>query len=163
QSTSPKRVLSNDSEFSLTRWRFEAVADALKLVGEVNADRDQLAGVLYTDPDGELAYCYNSETASITVNVHEAARQLGGWALRGTVHLRSAGPRLPRDARDQAPRRARAAGDGRRPSDRRIGSGADGPNRRLPADRSRRWRCGGDAPRRMARACRRRGGGGSAR
>ncbi len=55
---------------------------------EVDADRGQLAGVTYHDPDGELAYCYNSETASMRLHVYERARQVGGWAHRRTLVAR---------------------------------------------------------------------------
>jgi hypothetical protein len=84
-STSPLRVLSNESTFALTGWRFEAVDGTRKLIGEVDADRDQLAGVTYHDPDGELAYCYNGETASMRLHVYEKARRVGGWAHRETL------------------------------------------------------------------------------
>ncbi len=84
-STSPLRVVRNDSTFALTGWRFEAVDGRRKLIGEIEADRDLLAGVTYHDPDGELAYCYNSETASIRVHVYERARRVGGWAHRETL------------------------------------------------------------------------------
>jgi len=50
---------------------------ARKLVGTVDADRTQLAGVTYSDPDGELAYCYNSGTATMHLHVYERARQVG--------------------------------------------------------------------------------------
>jgi hypothetical protein len=85
RSTSPVRVLANDSTFALTGWRFEAVGGRRKLVAEVDADRDQLAGVTYTDPDGEQAYCYNSETASMRVHVYERSRRVGGWEHRQTL------------------------------------------------------------------------------
>ena len=81
-------MLANHSTFALTGWRFEAVDGARKLIGEVDADRDQLAGVTYHDPDGELAYCYNSETASMRLHVYERARQVGGWAHRETLVAR---------------------------------------------------------------------------
>jgi hypothetical protein len=84
RSTSPLRVLANDSTFALTGWRFEAVDGARKLIGEVDAERGQLAGVTYHDPDGELAYCYNSETASMRLHLYGRARQVGGWAHRET-------------------------------------------------------------------------------
>jgi hypothetical protein len=84
-STSPLRVLANDSTFALSGWRFEAIAGARKLVGEVDADRGALAGVTYHDPDGEPAYCYNSEIASMRLHVYERARQVGGWAHRQTL------------------------------------------------------------------------------
>jgi hypothetical protein len=84
-STSPLRVVANSSTFALTGWRFEAVGGARKLIGEVDAERGQLAGVTYHDPDGELAYCYNSETASMRLHVYERARRVGGWEHRETL------------------------------------------------------------------------------
>ncbi len=84
-STSPMRVVSNTSTFALTGWRFEAVDGARKLIGEVDADRERLIGVTYHDPDGELAYCYNTETASMRLHVYERARQVGGWRHRTTL------------------------------------------------------------------------------
>jgi hypothetical protein len=85
RSTSPLRVLSNRSTFSLTGWRFEAVDGGRKLVCEIEADRERLAGVTYHDPDGELAYCYNGETASMRLHVYERARHLSAWAHRATL------------------------------------------------------------------------------
>ena len=85
RSTTALRVITNRSTFALTGWRFEAVAGGRKLIGEVDADREQLAGVTYHDPDGELAYCYNGETASMRLHVYERARQVGGWAHRTTL------------------------------------------------------------------------------
>jgi hypothetical protein len=86
RSTSLVRVVSNWSSYALTGWRFEAVAGARKLIVEVDADRDRLAGVIYHDPDGELAYCYNTETASIRLHLYERARRAGGWAHAGALH-----------------------------------------------------------------------------
>jgi len=80
RSTSPLRILANSSTYGLTGWRFEAVHGARKLIGEVTAIRDQLAGVTYHDPDGDPAYCYNTETASLRLHLYERARQVGGWA-----------------------------------------------------------------------------------
>jgi hypothetical protein len=85
RSTSPLRVVVNPSNFALTGWRFEAVDGPCKLVCEVDADRRQLAGVTYHDPDGERAYCYNTETGSMRMHVFERAKQLGGWAHRRTL------------------------------------------------------------------------------
>ncbi len=87
-STSPLRVMTNPSTFTLTGWRFEAVDGARKLICEVDGDRDLLAGVTYHDPDGELAYCYNGETASMRVHVYERARQVGGWKHRSSLVAR---------------------------------------------------------------------------
>ena len=84
-STSPTRVIANHSRFALTGWRFEAFAGKLKLVGELDSRRDQMVGVTYHDPDGDPAYCYNSETATMRLLVYERARQVGGWKLRETL------------------------------------------------------------------------------
>jgi hypothetical protein len=84
-STSPLRIVSNLSTFALTGWRFEAISRGRKLVGEVDAVRDQLAGVTYHDPDGTAAYCYNTETATLRLHVYERSRQVGGWAYLQTL------------------------------------------------------------------------------
>ncbi len=84
-STAPARVLANESTFALTGWRFEAVDGSRKLIGEIDADRELLAGVTYHDPDGELAYCYNGETASMRLHLYERSHQVGGWAHRCTL------------------------------------------------------------------------------
>ena len=39
----------------------------------------------YHDPDGERAYCYNSETASMRLQLLERERRGGGWSLRATL------------------------------------------------------------------------------
>lgn len=93
ESTSPIRVVSNWSTYTLTGWRFEAIAGARKLIAEVDAERDRLAGVTYHDPDGDPAYCYNTETASIRLHLFERAARVGGWAhvaalgARGRAHF----------------------------------------------------------------------------
>ena len=49
---------------------------------DVDAPRDRLVGVTYHDPDGDLAYCYNSEVASMQVRVWERDRAVEeGWRL----------------------------------------------------------------------------------
>jgi hypothetical protein len=78
-STSPLRIFRNQSRYGLDGWRFEATDGALRVVGDVAPVREQLAGVTYHDPDGELAYCYNSETASMQLEVQERSREAGGW------------------------------------------------------------------------------------
>jgi hypothetical protein len=85
RSTSPLRIVRNQSRFGLDGWRFEATDGALRLVGEVEPVREQLAGVTYQDPDGELAYCYNSETASMRLEVQERLRRRGGWRQLRTL------------------------------------------------------------------------------
>ncbi len=83
RSTSPLRILANRSRFNADGWEFEARGAALKVVGAVSARREQLVGVTYHDPDGQEAYCYNSETASVKLEVYER-RPRTGWAHAGT-------------------------------------------------------------------------------
>jgi hypothetical protein len=85
-STSPVWVLRNTSRFGLTSWRVEARDGARRIVGEIDAPRDTLVGVTYRDPDGEPAYCYNSEVASMRLFVWDrTSRGRFGWTLRDTL------------------------------------------------------------------------------
>ncbi|HEX3318536.1 MAG TPA: hypothetical protein VHR88_10980 [Solirubrobacteraceae bacterium] len=80
RSTNPVRVNGNASRFALTGWDLEARAGARKLLVDVDAPRATLVGVTYHDPDGERAYCYNSEVASLRCRVHERDRSSPtGW------------------------------------------------------------------------------------
>lgn len=81
--TSPLGVLRAPSRFALTSWNFEVTSGARRIACEVDAPRESLVGVTYTDPDGEKAYCYNSEVASMRVSVFD--RSNGRWALRTTL------------------------------------------------------------------------------
>jgi hypothetical protein len=81
--TSPVAVLRAPSRFALTSWTFEATAGKRRIACEVDAPRGSLVGVTYTDPDGEQAWCYNSEVASMRVSVFD--RSGGRWGLRQTL------------------------------------------------------------------------------
>jgi hypothetical protein len=87
--TSPLSVVRAPSRFALTSWHFEATAGARRVVGEVDAPRASLVGVTYADPDGEKAYCYNSEASSMRLSVFDRTRRgSGGWILRDTLTSR---------------------------------------------------------------------------
>jgi hypothetical protein len=82
ESTGPLRVTRNHSLFGLTSWQVEAIGGDRKVVADVEAERDALVGVTYHDPDGDLAYCYNSETASMSVKVWDRDRSVAeGWRI----------------------------------------------------------------------------------
>lgn len=82
----PLAVVRAASRFALTSWRFEAVAGKRRIVCEVDAPRPSLVGVTYNDPDGDLAYCYNSEVSSMRVSVFDKAwRGRFPWLLRATL------------------------------------------------------------------------------
>lgn len=86
RSISPLRVMRNDSRFALTGWSFDARDGERRLIAEVDADRDQLAGVTYHDPDGDLAYCYNSETATLRLQLWERrGPRESPWELADTL------------------------------------------------------------------------------
>ena len=86
RSTSPLHVTRNASRFGLTTWRFEARDGKRRVVGEVDAPRSSLVGVTYHDPDGDLAYCYNSEVASMRLYLWDRTpRGRSGWVLRETL------------------------------------------------------------------------------
>jgi hypothetical protein len=85
-STSPLVVTRNASRFGLTNWRFEARDGSRKIVGTVEAPREALVGVTYQDPDGQPAYCYNSEVASMQLEVWDrTGRGAAGWELRDSL------------------------------------------------------------------------------
>jgi hypothetical protein len=87
-SVTPLRVLTNASRISLTSWQFEAGASGgRRLVAEVDAPRHLLAGVTYEDPDGAKAYCYNTEVASMRLQVWEQGRLVETLAAPGRAHF----------------------------------------------------------------------------
>ncbi len=80
-------VVRAPSTFGLTSWQFEATAGKRRIVCEVEAPRESLVGVTYNDPDGDLAYCYNSEAATMRSRASSTRPGRGRfpWILRDTL------------------------------------------------------------------------------
>jgi hypothetical protein len=78
-STSPLAVQRNPSDFGPWGWNFEARTARRKLACSVSARPEDLVGVTYHDPDGELAYCYNTEVADMRVELFERAGPFTAW------------------------------------------------------------------------------------
>ncbi len=88
-SISPLAVTRNRSEIALDSWSFEATTATRKLRGEVSARVADLVGVTYHDPDGELAYCYNTEVADMRLELLTRERPWSEWTKED--ELRSSG------------------------------------------------------------------------
>jgi hypothetical protein len=101
--TSPRAIRSTKSLFTLTSWSFDARVGSRRIDGEVSVPRDALVGVTYHDPDGDLAYCYNSEVADLRLLLWERDRSAaGGWRLDRTL-LSNAGAHFEYAQRDPVP------------------------------------------------------------
>jgi hypothetical protein len=87
RSTGPIRVARNSSAFGLTGWRLEAADGDRRVSVEVEADRGGMVGVTYHDPDGERAYCYNTETASMRVRVRDPDGGMDELTAPGRAHF----------------------------------------------------------------------------
>ncbi len=85
----PVGVMRNKSEFGPTFWKFEAKGHRHKLVGNISTKSEDLVGVTYHDPDGDKAYCYNTEVADMVLELFDRSGFRGEW--RKTDHLESKG------------------------------------------------------------------------
>lgn len=78
---------SRSSTFGPDGWRFTSAASGRELAAEIKPDHRLMVGVTYHDPDGEPAYCYNSEAASIRLEVHESRGRSHTLIGEGRAHF----------------------------------------------------------------------------
>lgn len=78
-STGPIAVTRNESAFDLTKWDFTARDGRRRIACKVATRNEDLVGVTYHDPDGELAYCYNTEVADMRLELFQRAARRNSW------------------------------------------------------------------------------------
>lgn len=66
-------------------WRFSGTGFTREMAGAVACDPRHLAGVTYTGPSGETIYCYNTEIATITLELRSRAFFGAPWRTVATV------------------------------------------------------------------------------
>ena len=58
----------------------------------MTARQEDLVGVTYHDPDGELAYCYNTEVADMRLELFERGGAVAATGARSTSCAPTAAP-----------------------------------------------------------------------
>lgn len=58
-----KTLLRNKGEITTRSWRFEAKSAEATIRGELAADTDEMVGLHYENPNGEMTHCLNSKIA----------------------------------------------------------------------------------------------------
>ncbi len=86
-STAPWHVTRTKSEFDLTTWKCDVSSKGRRLVATIEAPHASLVGVTYHDPDGEEAYCYNSEVAKMRLEVYDKDGTLRDTLVSDRVHF----------------------------------------------------------------------------
>jgi len=72
----PRALLSRAVEVAFYRWRFTAAQGPFTLEGEIHAERQDLAGLVYDNPAGPATFCLNSKLASGTLVLRRGGRTL---------------------------------------------------------------------------------------
>jgi hypothetical protein len=74
----PLELLTGQGAFGTGFFRFAANTPTLRVRGEFTASPAETVMAEYTDPDGEPAFCHNSEVADLTMLI-ESRTWLSGW------------------------------------------------------------------------------------
>jgi hypothetical protein len=76
--SSPVSLLAGQGATGTGFFRFVAAQPTLRVRGEFAASPAEIVMAEYTDPDGDAAFCHNSEVASLTLTI-ESRTWLSGW------------------------------------------------------------------------------------
>ncbi len=66
---SPLSMFRNSGDSALPVWRFRSQYRGVRLSGEISAPLESFVGVEYVDPDGGKLWCYNTEVASLVLEI----------------------------------------------------------------------------------------------
>jgi hypothetical protein len=70
---SVRTMLRNTGSVALRSWKFEAETHRAKLRGELSATTDDMVGLYYENPDGDMTYCLNSKIARAWLRLEPAS------------------------------------------------------------------------------------------
>jgi len=93
------------SRFSTGLWHFRASQDNILFLGEITAKPQDMVTAEYTDPDGEKAWCHNSETGSASIKIFKRKNFAAAWkpadalTCLGAAHVEYAARRQDPDVR----------------------------------------------------------------
>ena len=62
-------ILRNEASMTFRRWQFSASGPTLSVRGEIFAETEDMAGLHYENPDGQMTYCLNSKLASARISI----------------------------------------------------------------------------------------------
>ena len=78
-------MLQCSGKFETGLWQFRARRGNIMFRGEISCRDQDMICAEYFDPDGERAYCHNSEVGSATVRVYKRPHALGSWRHEDTL------------------------------------------------------------------------------
>ncbi len=87
------RFLSAGGSFDVGHWKFNAALGNVKFKGEMKCRDEDMVSAGYFDPDGEPAYCNNTEVGDSKIEVYKRRNLLSSWKLvdtltaDGTAHM----------------------------------------------------------------------------
>lgn len=87
------RILNVRGGFDIGFWQFKATLGNIRFEGEMKCRDEDMVCAGYFDPDGEPAYCNNTEVGDSRIDVYKRNNPLAGWKLvdtitaEGTAHM----------------------------------------------------------------------------